>query len=63
MDTAGHRNAQSNSPRGREIQLTSRFRRWWQVLGSNQRRRAVVEAVARRVWMPWYAVNPCAPTT
>ncbi len=39
MDTAGHRNAPSNSPGGRETQLTGRFRRWWQVSGSNQRRR------------------------
>jgi hypothetical protein len=40
MDTARHRRAQSNSPQDRETQATGYLRRWWQVLGSNQRRRS-----------------------
>ena len=38
-DTRRHTTGQSeNSPLAKKIQLAGRFRRWWQVLGSNQRR-------------------------
>ena len=48
--TAAHRETQrNNSKKARETgktQLTGRFRRWWQVLGSNQRR------LSRRFYSP-----------
>jgi hypothetical protein len=49
LAAAHHETRQHNSKKARETgnpQLTGRFRRWWQVLGSNQRR------LSRRFYRP-----------
>ena len=58
LTAAHHETRRDNSKAAREpgyAQATGRFRRWWQVLGSNQR------GLSRRFYRPFVLIGPYSP--